>query len=107
MFQDISQIADPELVSLRLDGEEIQVPAGYTVAAAILIQQRRHNRTSPVSGSRRGPYCLMGGCFECLVEIDGIANQQACMTEVREGMSVAAQQGAGAVKATEELGYEL
>jgi NADH dehydrogenase/NADH:ubiquinone oxidoreductase subunit G len=30
----------------------------------------------------------MGVCFDCLVEIDGVPNVQACMTRVREGMRV-------------------
>jgi predicted molibdopterin-dependent oxidoreductase YjgC len=38
---------------------------------------------------------MMGVCFECLVEIDGRPNQQACMTRVREGMRVRRQQGDG------------
>ncbi|MGH7246959.1 MAG: 2Fe-2S iron-sulfur cluster-binding protein, partial [Pseudomonadota bacterium] len=29
-----------------------------------------------------------GVCFDCLVVIDGIANRQACMTQVREGMRI-------------------
>ena len=31
----------------------------------------------------------MGVCHECLVTVDGRPGQRACMTEVREGMSVA------------------
>jgi len=42
----------------------------------------------------RGPFCLMGSCFDCLVEIDGIPNRQACMVEVTEGMTVRRQAGA-------------
>jgi predicted molibdopterin-dependent oxidoreductase YjgC len=37
---------------------------------------------------------MMGVCFDCLMEIDGEANQQACMTTVRDGMRVARQRGA-------------
>jgi predicted molibdopterin-dependent oxidoreductase YjgC len=47
-----------------------------------------------VSGTHRAPYCMMGACFDCLVEIDGIPNQQACQTLVREGMRVNLQKGA-------------
>ncbi len=36
----------------------------------------------------------MGVCFECLVQIDGVENRQACMTVVREGMSISSQTGA-------------
>jgi predicted molibdopterin-dependent oxidoreductase YjgC len=47
-----------------------------------------------VSGEPRAPYCMMGVCFECLVEVDGVPNVQACMTSVREGMTVRRQHGA-------------
>jgi len=47
-----------------------------------------------VSAAPRCPYCLMGTCFECLVEIDGEPNRQACMTPVAPGMRVAVQRGA-------------
>ena len=45
--------------------------------------RRRGNRTSrdsAVIGAPRGPFCMMGVCFDCLVEIDGLPNRQACMT---------------------------
>ena len=36
---------------------------------------------------------MMGVCFECLVEIDGSPNHQACMTTVRDGMCIKIQKG--------------
>ena len=68
--------------------------AGDTVAAAMLAAGHSSGRDTPVSGSPRGPFCMMGACFECLVEIDGQANRQACMTPVSEGMKVRRMQGA-------------
>ena len=37
------------------------------------------------------PYCLMGVCFECLMEIDGEPDVQSCLVTVREGMVVRRQ----------------
>jgi len=34
----------------------------------------------------------MGVCFECLVEIDGRPNQQACQAMIRDGMQIRRQQ---------------
>jgi predicted molibdopterin-dependent oxidoreductase YjgC len=34
---------------------------------------------------------MMGACFECLVEIDGVDNFRACQVEVRAGMQVRRQ----------------
>jgi hypothetical protein len=51
-------------------------------------------RTTPVIGSRRGPWCMIGACFDCLVTIDGAPNQQACMVVVSDGMQIERQLGA-------------
>jgi predicted molibdopterin-dependent oxidoreductase YjgC len=37
---------------------------------------------------------MMGACFECLVEIDGVPSRQSCMVEVKAGMRVRSQEGA-------------
>ena len=44
-------------------------------------------------GSLRSAYCMMGVCFECLVDIDGCPNTQACMVVVQEGMKIKRQVG--------------
>jgi predicted molibdopterin-dependent oxidoreductase YjgC len=37
---------------------------------------------------------MMGVCYDCLAEIDGVANRQACMVPVAAGMRIARQHGA-------------
>ena len=78
-------------VTLYIEDQAIQVPAGDTVAAAILSAGLLPSRTTSISSSQRAPYCLMGVCFECLVTIDGKENSQACMTQVQDGMRVSKQ----------------
>jgi len=34
---------------------------------------------------------MTGVCFDCLAEIDGVANRQSCMMEVRPGMQISRQ----------------
>jgi predicted molibdopterin-dependent oxidoreductase YjgC len=79
---------------ILFEGEEIPAFPGQSVAAALLAAGIRQFRTTPVSGAPRGPYCMMGACHDCLVVADGMPNVQACMTEVRQGMKIARQQGA-------------
>lgn len=76
------------LVTITFEGEQLLVPIGETVLASVMAAGSGYNRTSPISGVRRAGYCQMGVCFECLMEIDGIPNQQACAIHVREGMVV-------------------
>ena len=65
------------------------VPAaeGDTVAAALLASGRWTFRRDQ-AGAPRGPFCLMGVCQECLVEIDGVPNRRACLLPVAHGMRV-------------------
>jgi len=80
-------------VTLTVEGRSVSVPEGQSVAAAVLAAGLASCRTTPVSGSPRLPYCMMGLCFDCLMEIDGVPNRQACLVEVREGMVVRRQEG--------------
>ena len=77
---------DAALVNVTFEGKPCAVPAGKTVAAALLGDAHAgYTSIHPLTGERRAPFCMMGTCFECLVEIDGQPNRQACLTIVREG----------------------
>ena len=82
-------------VTITIDGLPFEVPAGETVAAAVLASGITHTRTTPISGTPRAPFCLMGVCYECLMVINGQANQRACKEYVVEGMSIERQHGSG------------
>lgn len=86
---------DTTLLRFQFEGRPLPARPGDTVAAALLAAGHWRFRTTAVSGAARGPFCMMGVCFDCLVEIDGVANRQACMIEVRDGMQVRRQSGAG------------
>lgn len=88
-------IESPEnRVRIVVDGKDIEVDATASVAVALLGAGMMAVRRSVVGNEPRGPYCLMGICFECLVTIDGVQNRQACMVPVRAGMTIASQSGA-------------
>tara|TARA_S200000501_G_scaffold208187_1_gene195598 strand:- start:403 stop:711 length:309 start_codon:yes stop_codon:yes gene_type:complete len=75
-------------VKIEFDGQVVEAVEGDTVAGAIMAAGISDLREAPVSGAPRGPYCMMGVCFECLVEIDGIGHQQACLLSVKNGMII-------------------
>jgi len=81
-------------VTFSFDDQPLEAHQGDSVAAALLAAGKTQTRTTAVSGAGRGPYCMMGICFECLVEIDGVQNLQGCMVEVAEGMDVRSMRGA-------------
>lgn len=74
-------------VEVTLDGKKLCLTDGANLAAALLVAGVTTFRKTPISDTPRGPFCMMGTCFDCLVEIDGVA-RQACMLNVRAGLAM-------------------
>ncbi len=83
---------DGEPVQFTFDGELVTAPIGTSLAAALLSHSGDASRET-ATGAGRSAFCMMGVCFDCLVEVDGTPNTQACMTLVRDGMVVKRQIG--------------
>lgn len=81
-------------ITVAVEGRTVRVPAGASAAAAMLAAGWRSFRVTPVSGAARGPWCMIGLCFDCLAEIDGVPNRQSCMVTARPGMQIRRQRGA-------------
>jgi hypothetical protein len=77
----------PPAVAIEVDGAPVTAFPGESLAAALLAAGRRTFRRAR-DGTPRGPFCNMGICFDCAVEVDGVAGVRACMTAVRAGMTV-------------------
>jgi predicted molibdopterin-dependent oxidoreductase YjgC len=75
---------------LTIDDRSVEVEAGTTVAAALVLAGVRGTRTS-VGGETREALCGMGVCQECRVTIDGRAYVLACQTLCRDGQVVHTQ----------------
>lgn len=65
-------------LSLRIDGEDLRVPAGVSLGEALKRAGKGHD-------ARRA--CGTGGCWDCGVLVGGEL-QRACATPVAEGMEV-------------------
>ena len=78
---------------LTVDGQPVGAEPGDSVASVLLRMAPPLSRHSPVHGSPRAPYCMMGVCFECLAIVDGVASTQTCLVQVQEGMCVERQRG--------------
>ena len=79
-------------VEMLFEGRPVEAYLGETVAAVLLAQGEIATRTT-VNGEPRGIFCGMGVCWDCLVVVDGVPNTRACMTWVRDGMTVSRQDG--------------
>ena len=81
-------------IDIEFNGRRLAVLGQCSVAAALLAAGVSRFRSTPVSGAPRAPYCMIGVCFDCLLEIDGVANRQACLVQVQPGMKIRSQEGA-------------
>lgn len=72
---------------IQVDGQTVPARPGQTIAAVLIASGRRVFRRT-VGGAPRGIFCCMGVCFDCLVTVDGVPEQRACMTPARPGMEV-------------------
>ena len=95
-----------QTVTVYVDDQPVEMHPNDTAAAAVLTSGFGYGRTTTVSNSARAPYCMMGVCFECLVEIDGVPNRQSCLIPVRDGMSIRSQEGYAALAPQEVLHHE-
>jgi len=73
-------------VTLTVNGAEISVPQGATVAVAMTMAGQPCRIS--VGGAARGPLCGMGICFECRVMIDGKSHCRSCQILCEPGMDV-------------------
>lgn len=87
MFEPLDKSPSDVYLTFTFDGKSVLAKPGMNVATALLIDGITVLRNTPVSGAPRGPFCMMGACYDCLVLLDG-ATVQACLTLVKEGLVV-------------------
>ena len=92
MFRKLHEIG-ADCVTIMIDGVPAKAESGESVAAVVLRTEDGWTRQSPVGGGKRAPYCMMGVCFECLAEVDGVSSVQTCLCVVSDQMSVVRQSG--------------
>lgn len=85
----------PDLVAavpIEIDGVAHHARAGDSIAAALLAAGVTACRVTAISGAPRAPFCVMGACFECMVEVDG-RRVQGCVERVKAGMRIVTRRG--------------
>lgn len=70
------------------EGRAVPVENGDTIAAALYRAGVRVFSRSMKFHRRRGLYCLMGDCPNCLLTVDGEPCVRACVTPARDGQTV-------------------
>lgn len=80
---------DRALVTVFVNDQPVQVPAGAMVTAALM------NSGAPcrisVTGEPRTAVCGMGICFECRAIVNDVLHRRTCQLTCQEGMQVRTQ----------------
>jgi hypothetical protein len=76
----------PNEIVVTVNGTPIAVPAGGTVAVAMMMAGQPC-RTS-TTAEPRGPLCGMGICFECRAIVNGVAHCRSCQLLCESEMDV-------------------
>ena len=74
-------------ITIFIDENPINAVSGETVAAVLLRQNICAVHTCP-NGEPRGPYCMMGVCFDCMVTLENGQSEQACQIDATEGLKI-------------------
>ncbi|TAH53390.1 MAG: (2Fe-2S)-binding protein [Chloroflexota bacterium] len=86
--QRISGLERGQAFSITVNGQTVAAFPGESIATVLAVAGFRAFRATDASDSPRGIFCGMGICFDCLVTVNGLPNQRACMTEARAGCDV-------------------
>jgi len=80
--------ARPQELRVLVNGISVSVPAGASVAAAIMRSGMPFRRS--VSGEPRSALCAMGICEECRATVNGVPHVRTCQRFVAAGMEIVA-----------------
>ena len=79
-------------IAFTFNGKLFTGLAGQSIAAALLSAGVRELRVTRFNEKPRSIFCGIGICFDCVVVVNEIANQRACLIEISEGMSIVSNQ---------------
>jgi hypothetical protein len=81
----------PDRVTISVDGVPVTGRAGQTIAAVLLAAGEASWRTTSFGDAPRGLFCGIGVCFDCVVEVNGLADVRACLRRAHHGDVVVRQ----------------
>jgi D-hydroxyproline dehydrogenase subunit alpha len=94
-------------ITLTFDGRPVPAVVGDSVGAALARAGVRSWRTTRRKSRPRGLFCGIGICYDCLLTVDGAANQRACLVPAVDGMDLRSSGGDRRASDSEEATEEL
>lgn len=74
-----------DTITIYIDDKPCMATAGEAVANVLLNAGFSAVHTAP-NGTPRGPYCMMGVCFDCMITLADGRVEQACQTYAEDGL---------------------
>ena len=74
-----------ETVTIFIEDKPFMAIAGEPVANVLLNEGFGSVHTAP-NGKLRGPYCMMGVCFDCMILLQDGRVEQACQIYAEDGI---------------------
>ena len=82
----VQAAAAPTLASrFQLQGV---MAGGPDAGAALIAVDNRELRTTRFGNEPRSIFCGIGVCYDCVVVVNGVANQRSCLIEATDEMNV-------------------
>ena len=78
-------------VTFTFNGKSFKGIEGQSIAAALMATGVRELRKTRFEEEPRLIFCGIGICFDCVVVVNGVANQRACLIEITEGAKIESQ----------------
>jgi sarcosine oxidase subunit alpha len=88
----IGSVQRGKAITLTVDGKPVTAHEGETVHAALVASDIQILGTTRKTHQNRGILCGMGICYQCRVDINGIPDQRACMTQAKGNMDILTHQ---------------
>jgi sarcosine oxidase subunit alpha len=92
-----ANVSRPPAVTIYINGKEVSAYEGETLATALIaagqLAMSSDDSLHAKASRLRAPFCNMGVCFDCMIEIAEAADQpslraRACLTPVRAGLHI-------------------
>jgi predicted molibdopterin-dependent oxidoreductase YjgC len=84
-----------EQFTVTVDGRPVAARPGQTIAAVLVAHGDRAWRVSRGLGERRGLFCGIGVCFDCLLTVNGVRSVRACLATAEPGDVITSENGTG------------
>ena len=88
MFKRLAEIERETIFTIQVDGETVTAYEGETIVTVLLAIGKLAMRKTHQKRAKRGYYCGMGICHECLVELEDGTKVRACQTLAEPWMKI-------------------